>query len=174
MFALVKYLWVSFPRASMAGSIGPRMPTMRASRVANESFWKRTWHNKRWHFSETSFRREQDTTLSCTTLLTGGGSGRRTLHCSQQVSPCSAWTKRPNSAHLLCNLSKKASLHYHNLLQKNAMRTSSELLGIHPHFQTSKLVASRSSGPLPMKQCIAPFSLAIPPPLTVAKLGIFS
>lgn len=126
MLALVKYLWVSFPRASMAGSIGPRMPTTRASRVAKESFWKRTWHNKRWHFSETSFRREQDTTLSCTSLLTAevtrGGRGRQTLHCSPQVSPCSAWTKRPISAHPLCNLSKKATLQYHNLLKNCCVR----------------------------------------------------
>lgn len=39
---LVKNLWVSRPFPKSSGSIGPRIPTTRASKVASESFWKRT------------------------------------------------------------------------------------------------------------------------------------
>lgn len=43
MWFLVKYLYVSRPFASMYWSIGPIIPITRASNVAGESFWKRTY-----------------------------------------------------------------------------------------------------------------------------------
>lgn len=46
MWFLEKYLYVSFPFASIPWSIGPMIPMTRASNVAGESFWNRTYDTR--------------------------------------------------------------------------------------------------------------------------------